>query len=372
MPAPTLISIAQRACVRALPNITDVSDIPYELLRPVLKKIINPSHLREIEQNSPHIGDADAELWRAFIVRDIPNWREKMLEPKNPRSWGKVYRKLVREEERAKEEQEAQLAAAMSGIKQEKDANRAQYVQKVIPQGGSSRGKAFVDGQPNPAASTGWGGIRVPSLKNAKRGPDALAAIRKQSSQAAKDKGIYKRQDTFNHRMGPTNGRSQIKAAPDWMIREKTKPATGPAVPARAEAQGRAGQQGQGVFTGKREPTARDRALDQAVRSSNAEREARLRALTGAKPGGGGAGSPPSTAAAAAAARNVTTAATSAARGASGASGKDSEASAARPSPAVAQQTNKPANPTPSAAGIVRKRPVAGASPFMPAKKVKR
>ncbi|KAI6812116.1 hypothetical protein KC332_g11808 [Hortaea werneckii] len=252
MPAPTLTSIAQRACVRALPNITDVSDIPYELLRPVLKKIINPAHLREIEQNSPHIGDADAELWRAFIARDIPNWREKMLEPKNPRSWGKVYRKLIREEERAKEEQEAQLAAAMSGIKQEKDANRAQYVQKVIPQG-SSRGKAFIDGQPNPAASTGWGGIRVPSLKNAKRGPDALAAIRKQSSQAAKDKGIYKRQDTFNHRMGPTNGRSQIKAAPDWMIREKTKPAPGPtAVPARAEAQGReGGTAGTGRFHGE-------------------------------------------------------------------------------------------------------------------------
>ncbi|KAI6823842.1 hypothetical protein KC332_g11067 [Hortaea werneckii] len=366
MPAPTLTSIAQRACVRALPNITDVADIPYELLRPVLKKIINPSHLREIEQNSPQIGDADAELWRAFIARDIPNWQQKIIEPKNPRSWWKVYRKLVREEERAKEEQEAQLAAAMSGIKQEKDANRAQYVQKVIPQG-SSRGKAFIDGQPNPALSTGWGGIRVPSLKNAKRGPDALAAIRKQSSQAAKDKGIYKRNDTFNNRMVP-NGRTQIRAAPDWMIREKTKPAPGPAaVPMRAEAHWRAGQQGQGVFTGKKEPTARDRALDQAVRSSNAEREARLRALTGAKPGsgGGGAGSPPS-----ATARNVTTA-TSAPRGASGASGNDLEASAARPSPAVAQNNNKPANPTP-ATGIVRKRPAAGASPFMPARKVKR
>ncbi|KAI7548459.1 hypothetical protein KC331_g4391 [Hortaea werneckii] len=368
MPAPTLTSIAQRACVRALPNITDVSDIPYDLLRPVLKKIINPSHLREIEQNSAHIGDADAELWRAFIARDIPNWQEKIIEPKNPRSWWKVHRKLVREEERAKEEQEAQLAAAMSGIKQEKDANRAQYVQKVIPQG-SSRGKAFIDGQPNPSVSTGWGGIRVPSLKNAKRGPDALAAIRKQSSQAAKDKGIYKRQETFNRTMGPANGRSQIKAAPDWMIREKTKPAPGPAVaPARAEAQGRVGQQGQGVFTGKREPTARDRALDQAVRSSNAEREARLRALTGAKPGGGGgggggAGSPRSVA------RNVTTA-NSAPRAADGSAGKDSEASAARHSPAVTQN-NKPANPTP-APGIVRKRPAAGASPFMPAKKVKR
>ncbi|KAI7533206.1 hypothetical protein KC331_g13182 [Hortaea werneckii] len=362
MPAPTLTSIAQRACVRALPNITDVSDIPYDLLRPVLKKIINPSHLREIEQNSPHIGDADAELWRAFIARDIPNWQEKIIEPKNPRSWWKVHRKLVREEERAKEEQEAQLAAAMSGIKQEKDANRAQYVQKVIPQG-SSRGKAFIDGQPNPSASTGWGGIRVPSLKNAKRGPDALAAIRKQSSQAAKDKGIYKRNDTFNNRM-VANGRSQIKAAPDWMIREKTKPAPGPAVPARSEAQGRVGQQGQGVFTGKREPTARDRALDQAVRSNNAEREARLRALTGAKPGGGdgggGAGSPLSVA------RNATTA-NSAPRGVGGSAGNDVEAS--RHNPAVAQ--NKPANPTP-APGIVRKRPAAGASPFMPAKKVKR
>lgn len=358
MPAPTLTSMAQRACIRSLDNILDVADIPYELIKPVLRKIRNPQQLHNLEQASPHIADADAELWRAFIARDIPNWQDKIIEPKNPRSWWKVYRKLVREEERAKEEQEAKLAAAMSGIKQEKDANRAQFVQKVIPQ--SSKGKAYIDGQPNPN-STGWGGIRVPALKNAKRGTDALAAIRRQSSQTAKDRTIH-RPKTFSRSTGPDT-KSQIKAAPDWMIREKQKPAPNAALAARAASspfEGNGKKDGQQVFA-PRAKTAQQRAVDDAIKSSNAEREARLRALTGSKPGGA-ANSPPPPRATGNGASPPRTATAPRAAGST-----DADVSRGNPGAAL----NRTSSPI-SAVTAVKKRPAGGSSPFMPAKKVKR
>jgi len=354
MPAPTLQSMAARSCVRSLPSITDIAETPYELIRPVLKKIQNPQQLHEIEKNSPHIADADAELWRAFIARDIPEWESKIIEPKNPRSWWKVYRKLIREEEAKKEEQEAKLAAAMSGLSKEREANRAQFVGKVIPQHGSNRGKAFIDGVPNPNASS-WGIVRgPPTLQNAKRGKDALAAIRKQSSQAAKSRDLTSRTVQFGRDM-PAGGKSQVQSAPEWMVREQRRPA--PVARVVAPAVGTAGG-GRGdvpkVFAPRKAPTVTDRALDNAIRNTNAEREARLRALTGAKPKVAGAGVPPVT------------------------SAQPSANAVSQPPPrAVPRPTavspERVASPNPAAAALLaKKRPASNAAMFMPAKKVKR
>ncbi|KAK3114439.1 hypothetical protein LTR53_007251 [Teratosphaeriaceae sp. CCFEE 6253] len=139
--------MAIRASIRNITSITDVSDMPYGICRPILRKINNPDQLHEIEINSPQIADSDAELWRAFIARDIPNWQDKIVEPKNPRSWWKVYRKLTRDETKAKGEQEEKLRAAMSGLTKKREENKATYVERVLPM--KAREKAFVDGVRN-------------------------------------------------------------------------------------------------------------------------------------------------------------------------------------------------------------------------------
>ena len=43
--AATLFAMSQRACIRNVADIDDVSDLRYEILQPILKKIENPAQL---------------------------------------------------------------------------------------------------------------------------------------------------------------------------------------------------------------------------------------------------------------------------------------------------------------------------------------
>ncbi|MCJ1228788.1 hypothetical protein MMC12_005451 [Toensbergia leucococca] len=104
--------------------------MPYEIARPILIKLENPEQLRELEKASPQICGLDAEIWREFIKRDIPNWESKPHEPKNPVNWYKVYRKLRLESQREVDKDAEILKAAMEGIKTE----RAKHTSKVVDQ----------------------------------------------------------------------------------------------------------------------------------------------------------------------------------------------------------------------------------------------
>ncbi|MCJ1368509.1 hypothetical protein MMC16_007653 [Acarospora aff. strigata] len=128
MPALPLYHLARKACIKNIKSITDVGDIPYELIRPVLIKLENPHQLRDLEKASPQLCGADAEIWREFIKRDIPNWETKPHQPKNPKNWYKVYTKL-RAENQAEVDKDADiLKAAMDGIKTE----RAKHTSRVV------------------------------------------------------------------------------------------------------------------------------------------------------------------------------------------------------------------------------------------------
>lgn len=269
MPASSLVAMAQRALAR---NISIYDDIyaPYELVRPVLKKVDNPDHLRRIEENSPHIAEFSAEIWKAFIARDIPRWEEKILEPKNPRSWGKVYRKLMRDEERRKTEDEQRLAATMNGIQAKKEANKANIVHAVIPQ---SRSESRYESRSSSRRTQPWekqSAVERGSVRAAKTGKDVMTAIRRQTVNAQQQRGLMQAK--------PRNTASQIRQAPMSMVKAHTKPVpppvrTGPimhAPPAK-------------VFTSRTGPTEQERALNQAIRNEQAEKERRLKALTTAR-----------------------------------------------------------------------------------------
>ncbi|KAK5725558.1 hypothetical protein LTR15_003746 [Elasticomyces elasticus] len=267
MPVASLLSMAIRGCTRNITGITDVADMPYDIIKPVLRKIQNPDQLHEIEENSPHIADSDSELWRAFIARDIPNWQEKILEPKNPRSWWKVYRKLVRDEKKAKEAQEEELRAAMSGLSQKREENKATFVERVVPM--KSKERAFVDGVRNPHTN-GWGESRTPALRNAKRAKDVMTALRSQSRQAARDRNANAgRGPAFSTaRQAPSQVARPLTSAAKEARRVLPKPAE-PLLPVR-----------NGGFARQSSPSRVDTAL------AKAEAEvARLRALAQANKG---------------------------------------------------------------------------------------
>ena len=132
MHVPPLSHMARRACLKNIRQITDVGDAPYDVVRPVLIRLENPEHLRQIEEKSPQICGADAEIWRDFIKRDIPNWEKKPHEPMNPTSWYKVYRKLLKESKKEVDQDAQLLKATLDGIKSKQAQNTAKKVELSV------------------------------------------------------------------------------------------------------------------------------------------------------------------------------------------------------------------------------------------------
>ncbi|KAI9844136.1 MAG: hypothetical protein M1838_002301 [Thelocarpon superellum] len=128
MPAPSLLRIAKRTCVRNIKAIVDVGDVPYEVVRDVLIRVENPDQLRQIELVSPQVCGEDAEIWMGYIKRDISGWAEKPHQPKNPKNWYKVYQKLRMESQAEVDRDTSKLRAAMEGRMAEKGKNTSKLV----------------------------------------------------------------------------------------------------------------------------------------------------------------------------------------------------------------------------------------------------
>jgi len=108
--------------------LTDVGSFEYWKIRTVLQRIDSPEQLHQIELRSPQIRGEDAELWRAFIARDIPNWQTKNYSPKNPFKWYEVYVKYKKEQRKEIERDEEILRNSMMGLKRERET----HVSKVV------------------------------------------------------------------------------------------------------------------------------------------------------------------------------------------------------------------------------------------------
>ena len=127
MPVASLYSLAKRACIRNIANITDIGDVPYEYVRPVLLKLTNPKQLRDLEKANPQLVGADSELWHEFVKRDVENGEQKIAQFDVPASY-KMWRKLTKEERDAMDRDAEELAKQMQSIKNA----TAQRTSKVI------------------------------------------------------------------------------------------------------------------------------------------------------------------------------------------------------------------------------------------------
>lgn len=129
MPFPTLTQMARKACIKNVNNITDIGDAEYSLVRPVLLRLQNPKQLYQLEQNCPQIVGVDAEIWREFCRRDVPNYDKDPQEPSNPKNWFKCYQKLFKAGQQEIDADAALLKATMDGIKDKQAQNKAQQVE---------------------------------------------------------------------------------------------------------------------------------------------------------------------------------------------------------------------------------------------------
>lgn len=118
--------------MRTIQNIgmlTDIGDLPYSFLAPILRHIQNPQQLIELEENCPQILGETAEIWLRFIKRDIPNWEAKPHQPRDDKNWSKVYKKLKKDAEREKADQEEALKEQMRALQQNRAGNQTLIVE---------------------------------------------------------------------------------------------------------------------------------------------------------------------------------------------------------------------------------------------------
>ncbi|KAF7190685.1 hypothetical protein HII31_07844 [Pseudocercospora fuligena] len=220
MPVPTLFAIAIRCAQRHVASITDFDGIPQEMAMPILKKVESPQQLREIEINNPSYAESgnNAGLWQCFIrrdIREIAEDEEKMPYPNNPASWYKVYRMLMRKQADKEKEQEEALRQQLLGQKVQKAEKQALFVPGVMAHARDEKETTiYVDGVRN--KNTGGWEKKPPSVKTAKTGHDAIAAMRRQAASNSRQRQIAQPWKA-------TQASRQIKQAPQSMIRDITR-----------------------------------------------------------------------------------------------------------------------------------------------------
>ncbi|KAL1609529.1 hypothetical protein SLS59_001035 [Nothophoma quercina] len=124
MPVPSLYELARQRLIKNIDMLTDVGDIPFDFLEPVLRHIQNPAQLQELEENCEQLQGRTGEIWKRYIKRDVPDWDKKPHRPSDERNWSKVYRKLMRDAEKEKQDQENQLKEQMKALQAGRDVNK--------------------------------------------------------------------------------------------------------------------------------------------------------------------------------------------------------------------------------------------------------
>jgi elongin-A len=138
MPAATLYELARQRLIKNIDMLNDVGDIPFSFLEPVIRHIQNPAQLQELEENCPQILGETGDIWLRMIKRDIPDWDQKPHQPRDPRHWSKVYRKLKKDAEMEKLSQENALKEQMKALQQDRAQNKTLIVDSKVGYGARS------------------------------------------------------------------------------------------------------------------------------------------------------------------------------------------------------------------------------------------
>ncbi|EME42505.1 hypothetical protein DOTSEDRAFT_73373 [Dothistroma septosporum NZE10] len=292
MPATSLLKMATASAIRLVGQIDDLGRVPYHLARPILLKIQNPQQLRDLELANPEIAESDAEIWKNFIARDISDWEEKIVQPKNPSNWHKVYAKLYRAEQRKAEADEEALRKILQGETLKKATKETLFVAKVLPHKREIN-TGMVDGVPK---GSSWGASKALTLKNSKTGKDMMAAIRRQTAQATKVKMHSQPLVRTTPSQQLNTAKRQIATAPVSMVQDIARTRKPLSVAPREllpheQALVRERQAAQHInriipATRKSaiQTVQRNRAVEAAAQKARAEKEAKLLALTQERP----------------------------------------------------------------------------------------
>jgi elongin-A len=255
--------MAQNAAIRNIADVLDVAPLPYHVVEPILRRIDNPAQLRHVETGNPQIAEHTAPLWKELIKRDVSNADRKMVPPKDPKNWWRVYEKMVKQEVDDKLAAEESLKQAMNGLKSAKGSKETTFVPRVF-EPSQIKTVGFYDGIRHTSEN------RLPSLRNAKNGRVALNVMQRATASKA---NVFK----TGARGYMPSAKSQIKVAPKSMIQdnEAVKRAA-----AEAKKYAEPVSKRTTVFAPMRAANRAEQAIRQHEMNAQLERESRLRSLT--------------------------------------------------------------------------------------------
>jgi elongin-A len=205
MPVPSLYELARQRLIKNIDMLTDIGDIPFDFLEPVLRHIQNPAQLQELEENCEQIQGKTGEIWKRYIKRDVPDWDKKPHTPRDDKNWSKVYRKLMRDAEKEKLDQENQLKEQMKALQAGRDVNKT-----VIMTTHKSYGS-----RPGGHWSTGGGGSFGRAAPPAKTGKVAMDKLKR--GMFDRNQARTKATQTPQHQLAMK--KNMVSAIPERLVR---------------------------------------------------------------------------------------------------------------------------------------------------------
>jgi len=165
MPAVSLYDLAKKRLIQNIHMLEDIGDLPYSFLAPVLKHIQIPDQLAELEETCPQIVGETGEIWLRFIERDIPGWEKKPHQPRDPKNWSKVYKKLKKDAEREDNAQKEMLKGQLQALQKDRKANQTAIVDPRVGYTARPRRFGTSSGWSNPAAPAKTGKMAFDKLR---------------------------------------------------------------------------------------------------------------------------------------------------------------------------------------------------------------
>jgi elongin-A len=147
------------------------------------------------------------EIWLRLIKRDIPDWDKKPHTPRDPKNWHKVYRKLKKEAQKEKEDQQNALKEQMRALQKDRAQNKTTIVSSNVGYGARSS-RIFGLG-----SSSGWG---ASSGAPAKTGKEAIDKLKRGMFDYKRERPRAANMPTHLLAQRKTQ---QVRAAPARMVR---------------------------------------------------------------------------------------------------------------------------------------------------------
>jgi len=121
----SLVAMCKNKLMKEVDNLTDIGNIPFELIQPVLQRISRPDQLRKLEISCSQLQGKTGDIWMKLIQRDAGKHAES-IENADIKDWYKTYIELKARQDRDNEKARDVLAARMSAIHKQNNQNKAE------------------------------------------------------------------------------------------------------------------------------------------------------------------------------------------------------------------------------------------------------